>query len=127
MRLVCALAALLPLAGCRQSARTLDLTASLQGQQIVLSWPQTLPGVQAAILSITDSGRQEAVQLNLDVVRQGRIAYRPVGGDVVFHLAMHDFTNGRSASGSARVIIRGVPAARKREAGFSPSGALAPI
>ncbi len=90
--------------------KRLGLTATVYGGQVFLMWDplaMPIPSAHTAVLSISDSGREEAVELNLDALRMARLAYRPIGKDITFELAVQDPERNGTITDAVRVIIRG--------------------
>ncbi len=91
------------------AAPTLGLTATIENGSVLLTWnpyARPIPTATTAVLSITDAGRSEAVELNVAALRSARLAYRPIGRDVTFLLSVPD-ERGRTVTESVRIIMRG--------------------
>lgn len=91
------------------AAPTLGLAATVENGSVLLTWnpyARPIPAAKTAVLSITDAGRSEAVELNLTALRSARLAYRPIGRDVTFRLSVPD-ERGRTVAESVRIIMRG--------------------
>jgi len=91
--------------------QTLGLTATVENGRVVLAWnpnARPIPTARTAVLSITDAGRSESIELNLTALRSARLAYKPIGTDVTFRLAVPDEEGGTVAE-AVRVIMRGNP------------------
>lgn len=96
------------------AASTLGLAATIENGSVLLTWnpnARPIPTATTAVLSITDAGRSEAVELNLTALRSARLAYRPIGRDVTFRLTVPD-ERGRTVAESVRIIMRGAGQAK---------------
>lgn len=85
----------------------LGLTARPEAGQLIVSWDWESPAVKAAdkaVLSITDGGRTQGVELDLAALRGRRLAYSPVGGDVSIQLAVGGSPENAPESEWVRVI-----------------------
>ena len=86
---------------------TLGLTAHVEGRQLLLSWnweAEPIKTADQAILSITEGGRREDVELDPVVLRSKRLVYVPVTNDVSFQLQVANFKRNSTASECLRVL-----------------------
>lgn len=85
----------------------LGLTAHVEGRQLLLSWnweAEPIKTADQAILSITEGGRREDVELDPVVLRSKRLVYVPVTNDVSFQLQVANFKRNSTASECLRVL-----------------------
>jgi PAS domain S-box-containing protein len=90
-----------------RSMSALGLAVRLEGGQVLLSWnwqAEPIKTADRAILSITDGGRREDVELDPVVLRTKKLAYSPVTNDVSFRLQVADSRRHTTASESVRVL-----------------------
>lgn len=86
---------------------SLHLKVLPDANRVVLSWDQDADlaaTADRATLTISDGNRTESVDLDLNYVRLGRIAYLPLTHDVSFRLRVSSMKQGRTASGYVRLL-----------------------
>jgi hypothetical protein len=91
------------------SASPLGLTARFEGGQLLLSWnwhAEPIKTADRAILSITDGGRTEDVELDPAVLRTKKLAYSPLTNDVSFRLQVASSKRHTTTSEHVRVLTR---------------------
>jgi len=89
------------------SASALGLTARFEGGQLLLSWnwqAEPIKTADRAILSITDGGRREDVELDPVVLRTKKLAYSPATNDVSFRLQVANSKHHATTSECVRVL-----------------------
>ena len=89
------------------SGSALGLTAHVEGGQLLLSWnweAEPIKTADQAILSITDGGQKEDIELDPVVLRTKRLVYSPVTNDVSFRLQVANFQHNSTASECVRVL-----------------------
>jgi hypothetical protein len=79
----------------------------VEGGQLLLSWnweAEPIKTADQAILSITDGGQKEDIELDPVVLRTKRLVYSPVTNDVSFRLQVANFQHNSTASEWVRVL-----------------------
>jgi TonB family protein len=74
-----------------EDVRPIDLAARTENGKVLLTWnagSEAVRSARRAVLSITDGGREEDVDLSLRVFRGGALVYRPVSTDVTLRLTV---------------------------------------
>ena len=77
------------------------------GSELLLTWnndSSAIRNASRAVLSIVDGEQHENVEMDLAQLRNGRIEYLPVTGDVVFRMEVSGKDNAKTASESVRVL-----------------------
>jgi protein TonB len=95
----------LPLAG--KDTSPLALRVERTGSELLLTWnndSSAIRNASRAVLSISDGEQHENVDMDLAQLRNGRIEYLPVTGDVVFRMEVSGKDNAKTASESVRVL-----------------------
>jgi len=91
----------------------LGLMAGLEPGHVVLGWnweAEPIKAANLAVLSITDGGHQEDVELDLSLLRGKRLSYSPLSNDVSFQLTVRSPGQNRVGSECVRVLVpRGHP------------------
>ena len=92
-----------------QSGLPLKLSASENGKQLDLLWDRNVPAIVHAkrgVLSITDGKNQQEIELNGVQLRNARVQYLPVTGDL--RLRLDVFPEGRERVGESIRVFRDV-------------------
>ncbi len=85
----------------------LALRVERTGSELLLTWnndSSAIRNASRAVLSIVDGEQHENVDMDLAQLRNGRIEYLPVTGDVVFRMEVSGKDNAKTASESVRVL-----------------------
>ncbi len=106
-----------------QDSSPLALRVENTGSELLLTWNNDSSAIRnatRAVLSISDGDQHENVEMDLAQLRNGRIEYLPVTGDVVFRMEVSGKDNNKTASGSVRVL-RTRPSAMPQEGQAQPA------
>lgn len=90
-----------------QDSSPLALRAERSGSELLLTWNNDSSAIRnatRAVLSISDGEQHENVEMDLSQLRNGRIEYLPVTGDVVFRMEVSGKDNAKTVSESVRVL-----------------------
>jgi len=90
-----------------QDSSPLALRVERSGSELLLTWNNDSSAIRnatRAVLSISDGEQHENVEMDLAQLRNGRIEYLPVTGDVVFRMEVSGKDNTKTASESVRVL-----------------------
>jgi TonB family protein len=90
-----------------QDSSPLALRVERSGSELLLTWNNDSSAIRnatRAVLSISDGEQHENVEMDLAQLRNGRIEYLPVTGDVVFKMEVSGKDNTKTASESVRVL-----------------------
>jgi periplasmic protein TonB len=90
-----------------QDSSPLALRVERTGSELLLTWnndSSAIRNASRAVLTISDGEQHENVDMDLAQLRNGRIEYLPVTGDVVFRMEVSGKDNARTASESVRVL-----------------------
>jgi TonB family protein len=90
-----------------QDSSPLALRVERTGSELLLTWnndSSAIRNASRAELTISDGEQHENVDMDLAQLRNGRIEYLPVTGDVVFRMEVSGKNNARTASESVRVL-----------------------
>ncbi len=74
-----------------EQVRPIDFSARAEKGKLLLTWnarSEAIKSARRAVLSITDGGREEDVDLSLRVIRAGALVYQPVSSDVTLRLTV---------------------------------------
>jgi hypothetical protein len=83
----------------------LRLTVREESGRLLIGWSrdsEAIRGAKRAILTVTEAGRSEDVELGPDLLRRNRLVYSPLTGDVSFRLLVR----GGAADGATVESVR---------------------
>lgn len=113
-----------------QDSSPLALRVERSGSELLLTWnndSNAIRNATRAVLSISDGEQHENVEMDLAQLRNGRIEYLPVTGDVVFRMEVSGKDNTRTASESVRVLrTRPSPMPSDSDPAQNPAKSTAP-
>ena len=90
-----------------QDTSPLALRVEQSAGELLLTWnndSSAIRNANHAVLSISDGSQRENVDLDLAQLRNGKIEYLPVTGDVVFKMEVVGQDNAKTTSESVRVL-----------------------